>query len=501
MNKRFIIVILHCIIIPYLHAQKSIDAIDDFFTGLYKNGQFNGNVLIADNGIIEYEKSFGYANLSDKVENSKQTKFPIASITKAFTGTAVLQLYEKGKLKLNDPVAKYLQDFPYKSIEIKHLLSHTSGLQPYDNYFDELRKQNPEKVFTNLDILQRYAVLKLPLFYQPGDDCNYDNINYVFLALVVEKVSGITLKEYFKRYIFYPAKMFDTIIPEFTFYHYSNKEKKNLADTYWQQYPYSNLYSKTDTTQFVSRYWHSYNFKGFGEIISTLTDLQKFDKALYDGTLLNNQTLKIAYAPVLLNNGQPNKGFNTGNSFTSGWTLLTDTTFGKIIRASGGMIGLRSTLLRNISRHQTIIIIDNTQNETDKIAFDALRIINGLYVKPYGKSLSKEFGITLENDGKEKALRLVDSLKVDSLHYSIDENEFNSLGYAFMNSNKIQNAIETFKLNTELFPDSWNVYDSYGEALLRNGQKNEALQMYKTSLEINPENENAKKIINDLKYK
>lgn len=109
-------------------AQTNPIGLDNFFSTLSKNHQFNGNVLIAENGKIIYEKSFGYADFSSKKLNTKQTTFPIASITKTFTATAILQLFEKGKLNISDPVTKYLNDFPYPTLTIRHLLSHTSGL-------------------------------------------------------------------------------------------------------------------------------------------------------------------------------------------------------------------------------------------------------------------------------------------------------------------------------------------------------------------------------------
>lgn len=480
------------------HPQNIPANLDLFFTGLAQNNQFNGNVLITEKGKVIYEKSFGYADFSGNKLNASNTRFPIASITKTFTATAILQLYEKGKLKINDPVEKYLPEFPYPTMKIRHLLSHTSGLQPYDNYFDSIRKEHPDTIFTNKDILTRYAALKLPLFYRPGNDCNYDNINYAFLALIVEKVSGMKYHDYLEKNIFQPAKMKNTFFPQVIFYNYTNNEKKNLANTYWYPHLYSDSFVKADTVQFISNYWHAYNFQGFGEIVSTAGDLMKFDQALTNGRLLKSETLAKAYTPVLLNNGSPNPGNRNNNSFGLGWIIENDSTYGKVVRASGGAIGLRSTLLRNISKQQTIVLIDNTQNETDDIAKDVLKILNGGQIEPYGKSAAKEFGKILVSQGIKAADDMMQKLKADSAHYSFNENEFNNLGYDLMSNQKLNEALETFKVNTELFPQSWNVYDSYGEALLKTGRKEEAVKMYQKSVEINPDNENGKKILNEL---
>ncbi|HSD05887.1 serine hydrolase [Flavobacterium sp.] len=492
--KKLILIILLTVPFVTAYTQNSDKALDSFFKALAKYEKFNGNVLIAEKGNIIYEQSFGYADISEKKANNKNTTFPIASITKAITATAILQLYEKGKLKLEDPVVKYLPSFPYPTIKIKHLLSHTSGLLPYDNYFDKLRSVHPSTVFTNKNILPQYAQLRLPLVNQPGDNSDYNNSNYIFLYLIIEKVASKSFHDYLETEIFRPAGMTKTILPEFTFYHYTPNEKKDLANTYWRQHIYLDQYSRTDTISYVSSYWHSYNFKGFGEIISTTEDLYKFDRALNEGKLLNDRTLKLAYTPILLNNGKPNKGNQTGN-FALGWTKLYDTAFGSTVKASGGMIGLRATLMQNLTKDQTIIIIDNTQNETDPIAFDVLKILNGQSVNPPKKSAAKEYGKLLVNAKTALKKADLDHLIKDTENYSIDENEFNELGYDFLENNKKEEALETFKLNTQLFPNSWNVYDSYGEALLKYGQTEKAIAMYKKSIELNPDNENGKKIL------
>ena len=84
-----------------------------------------------------------------------------------------------------------------------------------------------------------------------------------------------------------------------------------------------------------------------------------------------------------------------------------------------------------------------------------------------------------------QAVEILNKLKNDTTNYELGEEEFNNLGYDLLRNNKIAEAIETFKINTQIFPDSWNVYDSYGEALLKNGQKEDAIKMYKKSIEDN----------------
>lgn len=183
----------------HLLAQTKQADLEKYFSVLVENQQFNGNVLVAENGRIVFEKSFGYADFSSKSLNTKNTLFPIASLTKTITATAILQLVQSGKIRITAPVVEFLSEFPYPTITIKNLLSHTSGLPPYNAYFDSIRKQYPDKIFTNADFLKGIVSNKKPLIYQPGEKGNYDNINYIVLALILERVSGMSYNSYIKK--------------------------------------------------------------------------------------------------------------------------------------------------------------------------------------------------------------------------------------------------------------------------------------------------------------
>ena len=488
-----------------LFSQNKEQALDHYFSHLSKNERFNGNILVAEKGKIVYQKSFGYSDFKNKKPNTANSIFTICSITKTFVATAILQLQDKGKLKVTDYVVKYLPEFPYPNISITHLLTHTSGLKAYDAFFDSLRMAHPDTVFTNADMLPRYAKLKLPLLFEPGESVLYDNINFMFASIIVEKITGLSFADYVKKNIFEPVGMTNTFIPKTSFYHWTPLESKNLSLLYFYPHLYSKNLVKSDTVSFFLKYWHSYKISGEGEIMSTLGDLLKYDQALYNGKLISTKSLTEAYTPFKLNNGQYNAYY-----FGLGWMVYPDSSLGKIVRYSGGAIGLKSHILRNISKNQTVIIIDNTNNPVDDIAIDAIKILNGQNIKPLGKSLAKIYGITLLKTGEAAARLEFETLRKDTVHYGLSENEFNTLGYDLMSSNqiamllegsipsKLNEAIAVFKLNTELFPQSWNAFDSYGEVLLKNGQKEEAIKMYKKSIELNPENEGGKTVLKEI---
>lgn len=197
-----------------MNAQDSKQKLEDYFSVLASNDQFNGNVLVVENGKVLFEKSYGYADFASKKHNTANTVFPIASISKTLVATAILQLAEKGQLNLTDPVTQFFPEFPYAEIKIRHLLSHTSGLPAYNAYFDSLRKSQPTKVFTNKDFMAGLAANKKPLKYPPGEKGNFDNIPYIILALVVDKVSGMPFTEYIDQKILKPAGMPYGLPPE-----------------------------------------------------------------------------------------------------------------------------------------------------------------------------------------------------------------------------------------------------------------------------------------------
>lgn len=106
--------------------------LDGFFTALESDKNINGNVLAAENGKVLYKKSFGFADFENKKLNSGNTRLQFDSISKTITAVAVLQLKEQGKLKLDDKFVKYFSGFPYPTVSIRRMLSHTSGLPDGD---------------------------------------------------------------------------------------------------------------------------------------------------------------------------------------------------------------------------------------------------------------------------------------------------------------------------------------------------------------------------------
>lgn len=500
------IVLLLLLSVTQLAAQTG-QALKTYFSTLAANGQFNGNVLVAQNGETVYEQSFGYADFENRIANKKTTAFAIASITKTITATAVLQLVHSGKIRVGDAVRNYLPWFPYGNITVRHLLSHTSGLPPYNAFFDSLRRQQPGKVFSNADVPGVFSSNPKPLLYQPGERGNYDNVNFLVLALLVEKVSGMPYAGYIQVHVLRPANMRSTaLVPPRV--QYGSQPLGRLAHPYLYPHRYSDSMVRASRVPYVASYWSAYNFSGFGDYVSTVGDLLNYDRAYYSGKLLPASLQAEMFTPVPLNDGKANPG-----NFGLGWQVWTDTSLGKVVFHSGNATGLSCVLIRNLSKHQTIVVFDNIHSNAQSAGFAALRLLNGISLPPPKKSLVAAYGKMLVKQGSAAARNLLNRLKSDSLHYYLSEDEMNSLGYDLMGgvnnpnpfrfpeAHKYAEALEVFRLNTELFPDSWNAYDSYGEILFTLGRKAEAIAMYKRSLALNPQNENGKKFLEQLQAK
>ena len=170
--------------------------------------EFSGAVLIAKKGKIIYKQAFGQANREWKISNTVDTRFPIASLTKQFTAAAILQLAEQGKLQTEDKISKYFPGFPKgDSITIHMLLNHTSGIQNIlqDPFFTEIN------VNTRIEALNDTTLINIfrnkPFDFSPGTWWRYSNSGYFLLGYIIEKLSGLTYRNYVYKNILQKAGM------------------------------------------------------------------------------------------------------------------------------------------------------------------------------------------------------------------------------------------------------------------------------------------------------
>ena len=259
-----------------LCAQSRLLHIDSLVDWHFANSELSGNILIAQKGAIFYQKSLGLADVPNRVPLDEQSAFELASVSKLFTSVAILQLKQKGKLRLDDPVKKYLPMFRYPQITIRHLLSHTSGLADFQ-MLEKPYATDTSKIFTIADLVPAINQSDDAVRFNPGEKWSYSNSGYGLLALIVEKVSGLPFPSYLTRYIFQPTGMKHT---------YASSPLLKVADAHRVKgYDYPNyapwLRHRIDSLPRNRIELHNLGgILGPSNVVSTTGDLLLFDRAL-----------------------------------------------------------------------------------------------------------------------------------------------------------------------------------------------------------------------------
>ena len=191
-------------------SQTKTEQLDKLLNLYHEYGQFNGSVLIAEQGEVIYKKGFGMANMEWDIPNEPNTKHRLGSITKQFTAMLILQLVADDAIDLEAPITSYLPDYPKETgdqITIHHLLTHTSGIPNYTafpNFFKE-QSRNP---YTPDEFVEVFAHKKLD--FAPGERFSYSNSGYFLLGVIAEKLTGKTYEQLLHDNIFTPVGMNDT---------------------------------------------------------------------------------------------------------------------------------------------------------------------------------------------------------------------------------------------------------------------------------------------------
>jgi CubicO group peptidase (beta-lactamase class C family) len=189
--------------------------VDDFIRAEMKRENIPGlSLAVLKHGNILKEKGYGLANVEWSVPATPETVYQLASVTKCFTATAVMQLVEDESLTLKDRIATHLPNLPkaWSEITVWHLLTHSSGIKSYTQLAEIA--DHPERTFTKDEMIA--LVADLPLEFRPGERYDYSNTGYYLLGMLIEKVSGQSYGAFLKRRIFTPAGMTSTRVNDFS---------------------------------------------------------------------------------------------------------------------------------------------------------------------------------------------------------------------------------------------------------------------------------------------
>jgi CubicO group peptidase (beta-lactamase class C family) len=296
-----------------------------------KEEKFAGSVLVLHKGEVIFNQSYGLADKENKLPFTNDMQFPVGSITKSMTATAILQLEEEGKLSVQDLLSKYMPELPNADkITLHQLLNHSSGLADFLEAEDI--KKHYRKPHSEEEIISSFK--NEPLTSEPGEKYAYISSDYYLLGKVVEKVSGEAYDTYLQNHIFKPAGMNDTFI----------LNEENMDEVKVKGYEEGTLTANL----------HPSLLFACGDVVSTKEDLVQYISALEEGLLLSDkQKSKMMTAGIDIMPSQVGYGY--------GW-YMADSFLSfdeKEYWHGGSMLGLRSGLLRFPEKDLTIIIFNN----------------------------------------------------------------------------------------------------------------------------------------------
>jgi CubicO group peptidase (beta-lactamase class C family) len=307
-----------------------IDALMKDYTGDVPGA----SVLVLRDGEPVVRAGYGLSEMEARTPATATTNYRLASVTKQFTAASILLLAEDGRLKIDDPVRKWLPSLPKVAdpITIRHLLTHTSGLIDYEDVIPETFKPQ----LHDADVL-RLLESQERTYFKPGSSYRYSNSGYALLALIVERASGRTFATFLRERIFQPLGMSNTVAFEEGISTVSNR-----AFGYTQEQGH---WARTDQSQTSA-------VLGDGGIYSSIDDLAKWDAALYDGRLLRPSSLQAAFTPATrTDTPEVEYGF--------GWRIT-----GETLWHSGETVGFRNVIVRYPKRHLTVVVLTN-RNEPE----------------------------------------------------------------------------------------------------------------------------------------
>ncbi|HUU44221.1 MAG TPA: serine hydrolase [Acidobacteriota bacterium] len=480
--------------------------VDSLLNDYVVNHNFMGAILVAENGGIILAKGYGLADVENNIPNTPKTKFMIGSITKQFTAILVMQLVERGTLRLDNTISDFLPAFPRDvgdRITIAMLLSHRSGLpfpegiEKYyyattkDEYLQEFIKQLKEE----------------GLRFEPGEGYGYSNAGYFILGLIIERVTGKPYEVVLKEQILQPLGMLDTGCDR------DGLVLENRARSY-QRLPDGYITWNDDT----NGYDPSVCGFGYGNLYSTILDMFKFSEALSTTQLLSRQymdmylqmrTVKTAPPIPLIPQELVDKFFTScGSGFVGEIAVVQDPETKEADTCywhDGTWKLFKSNHFRYTGKDQVIIICSNCSFlcEGNEMVLKIHQLLNN---KPYDHIIIKHsLSQYISEDvamhaGIPAAIDEYHRFKDDTAHFIVPGQDWLIWAgrYVAEEMGDLDNAILLLQTAVSEFPESWEGYDALAETHLLRGDTAAAIQCCRNSLAVNPANETAKKMITQL---
>ncbi|MTI21955.1 serine hydrolase [Fulvivirga sp. RKSG066] len=336
------------------------------------NNEHGLSVLVAQGDNIIYEKYHGYSENESQNAIDENTIFRIGSVTKQFTAASILKLAESNKLSLDDPLNKYIKDFPRgDEVTIHHLLTHTSGIKSYTDQPDFINTiEEPVSVD---DLIEK--IKQLGYDFDPGDKWKYNNSAYFILGHIIELQSGMSYEAFLEKHFFKPLGMNNTGIYD------NSKSYKNEAIGYMAENGAIKPSLNWDMT------WAG----GAGNLYSTTHDLLKWNKAVFSGEILEKESIEKALTPVQLNDG-------SSHPYGYGWAI-TEYRGLKAIVHTGGLHGFLSVLSYYPEIDASVIVLSNASPPLNVVPGNMAKELTQIFFEEH---LEEQEEISMEGAALEK---------------------------------------------------------------------------------------------------
>ncbi|MFK8007425.1 MAG: serine hydrolase [Saprospiraceae bacterium] len=445
---------------PAVSTEKKIN---DYVANVMERHEIPGvGLAIIKDGKVMHQKNYGYANLEHSVPISDKSIFRVYSLTKLFVATGVFQLIEQNKLSLEDVISDYVSDLPatWNDVQIKHLLTHSSGLpdmSPFYDFSDLSEKEAKEKVFAQ------------PLQFPKGATYRYNQTNFWLLQLIIEKITQQPFEDFILQ------NQFDKKVSSASRKAFFSSDSRDIIANRCTPYFCFRTGVLMIDHSYIGPYMHSSNGMNI-----TLNEYIAWDEKMRNNEIISSESHQAMLSKFMYKNDD--------KKFTYGWKEQDVNG-----RTSYGFTGSLVTAYRIFPKENlSIIFLSNGLGNIFDIE-DIVNYLAGLVSEELIIPESQMFETLLQaslknniNGFKEVYL----DLKKDKAYQKIDfESQINSVGYMHLNLKKVDTAIRIFKLNIQEFPTQWNVYDSYAEALESNGNIKEALANYSKALKLNVNNQ------------
>lgn len=436
---------------------------------------FSGTVLVAKDGGVVYSGAFGQANKDHHAPNTLRTLFNIGSIGKTVTAVAIMQLVQDGTLRLSDTLEKYYPECPFaekKTITIHHLLTHTSGLGDYLEHEDYRAKLASLHSIT--DVLP--LVFDQKPEFPPGERFQYSNSGFLLLGGIIEKVSGVTYREFIRERIFLPCGMTESGIFQ---------EDEVLPDR-------AIGYTQNADGSFTSNVRIIPAAFSDGGLRTSAGDLLKFDQALKNEKLLSEQSKLTMFAPA-----------SQHPSYACGWEVKEF--YGqKYVGHSGGADGVEAFYYSFVDSGYTVIVLSNYHNGGEELTSGIMHLLFG---KPYSLPTVADANFRLgyrmqsENMLQDAATVLARNLTSNPPHLL---SLFFAANVRIRGGFEVETALDYLDRYVQLagendFPPAAIVWAQKGNAYQKLGRQSEAIRAYEKSLELNPQDEGIRKKLEKLR--